>query len=147
MYLHTLLLRYFQAASPDEGALVPVARRLGFAFCERAADHITIQINGKEIQYELLNILEFNSNRKRVSVIVRTPEGMLLQHSSISVTSDPIFFVVAQIYIVFQAKYGYIAKALILPSYLALALIKVQLLIPLISTWNPSLQKDCAPYV
>lgn len=76
MHLYYSLLSFFQAASPDEGALVPVARRLGFAFCERAAEHITIQINGKEIQYELLNILEFNSNRKRVSVIVRTPEGM-----------------------------------------------------------------------
>ena len=55
---------------------MPVARRLGFAFCERSSDRLVIQVEGEgDVEYELLNILEFNSNRKRVSVIVRTKEG------------------------------------------------------------------------
>ncbi|TMS16361.1 Phospholipid-transporting ATPase IB [Larimichthys crocea] len=32
---------------------------------------------GKEMSYELLNVLEFSSNRKRMSVVVRTPDGKL----------------------------------------------------------------------
>jgi len=31
----------------------------------------------KECHYEVLNILEFNSTRKRMSTIVRTPEGKI----------------------------------------------------------------------
>ena len=30
------------------------------------------------VHYELLNVLEFNSTRKRMSVIVRTPEDKIM---------------------------------------------------------------------
>ena len=33
---------------------------------------------GRVEKYEILNVLEFNSTRKRMSVVVRTPEGKLL---------------------------------------------------------------------
>uniref|UniRef100_A0A8B9WI35 P-type phospholipid transporter n=1 Tax=Bos mutus grunniens TaxID=30521 RepID=A0A8B9WI35_BOSMU len=32
---------------------------------------------GEELTFEILNVLEFSSNRKRMSIIVRTPEGRL----------------------------------------------------------------------
>ena len=32
----------------------------------------------EERQYKLLNVIEFDSTRKRMSVIVRTPEGKIL---------------------------------------------------------------------
>ncbi|XP_015200795.1 probable phospholipid-transporting ATPase IA isoform X2 [Lepisosteus oculatus] len=65
----------YQAASPDEGALVRAAKTLGFVFSARTPDSVIIEISGQEEKYELLNVLEFTSNRKRMSVIVRTPSG------------------------------------------------------------------------
>ncbi|XP_078009369.1 phospholipid-transporting ATPase IC isoform X2 [Phascolarctos cinereus] len=65
----------YQAASPDEGALVTAARNFGFAFLARTQNTITISEMGIERTYNVLAILDFNSDRKRMSVIVRTPEG------------------------------------------------------------------------
>ncbi|KAK1175318.1 putative phospholipid-transporting ATPase IA isoform X3 [Acipenser oxyrinchus oxyrinchus] len=67
----------YQAASPDEGALVRAAKNLGFVFSGRTPDAVIIEALGQEERYELLNVLEFTSNRKRMSVIVRTPTGRL----------------------------------------------------------------------
>uniref|UniRef100_A0A8C0L9W1 Phospholipid-transporting ATPase n=1 Tax=Canis lupus dingo TaxID=286419 RepID=A0A8C0L9W1_CANLU len=65
----------YQAASPDEGALVSAARNFGFAFLARTQNTITISELGTERTYDVLAILDFNSDRKRMSIIVRTPEG------------------------------------------------------------------------
>ncbi|XP_019319480.2 phospholipid-transporting ATPase IC [Panthera pardus] len=65
----------YQAASPDEGALVSAARNFGFAFLARTQNTITISELGTERTYSVLAILDFNSDRKRMSIIVRTPEG------------------------------------------------------------------------
>ncbi|KAK0132802.1 Phospholipid-transporting ATPase IB [Merluccius polli] len=67
----------YQASSPDEGALVKGAKGLGFVFTARTPDSVIIDARGKEQTYELLNVLEFSSNRKRMSVVVRTPSGKL----------------------------------------------------------------------
>uniref|UniRef100_A0A8C9MWK2 Phospholipid-transporting ATPase n=1 Tax=Serinus canaria TaxID=9135 RepID=A0A8C9MWK2_SERCA len=67
----------YQAASPDEGALVRAARNLRFVFTGRTPDSVIIESLGQEERYELLNVLEFTSTRKRMSVIVRTPSGKL----------------------------------------------------------------------
>uniref|UniRef100_A0A8C4EMZ9 Phospholipid-transporting ATPase n=2 Tax=Dicentrarchus labrax TaxID=13489 RepID=A0A8C4EMZ9_DICLA len=67
----------FQASSPDEGALVKGAKGLGFVFTARTPHSVIIEARGKEMSYELLNVLEFSSNRKRMSVVVRTPDGKL----------------------------------------------------------------------
>uniref|UniRef100_A0A8C3LHC1 Phospholipid-transporting ATPase n=1 Tax=Chrysolophus pictus TaxID=9089 RepID=A0A8C3LHC1_CHRPC len=67
----------YQAASPDEGALVRAARHLRFVFTGRTPDSVIIESLGHEERYELLNVLEFTSSRKRMSVIVRTPTGKL----------------------------------------------------------------------
>ncbi|XP_071599744.1 phospholipid-transporting ATPase IA isoform X5 [Heliangelus exortis] len=67
----------YQAASPDEGALVRAARNLQFVFTGRTPDSVIIESLGQEERYELLNVLEFTSTRKRMSVIVRTPSGKL----------------------------------------------------------------------
>ncbi|XP_075868225.1 putative phospholipid-transporting ATPase IA isoform X4 [Nelusetta ayraudi] len=65
----------YQAASPDEGALVRAARNLGFVFSGRTPDSVIVEALGKEEKYELLHVLEFTSARKRMSVIMRTPSG------------------------------------------------------------------------
>ncbi|XP_017324395.1 phospholipid-transporting ATPase ID isoform X1 [Ictalurus punctatus] len=65
----------YKAQSPDEGALVTAARNFGFVFRSRTPGTITTQELGKAVTYTLLAILDFNNIRKRMSVIVRTPEG------------------------------------------------------------------------
>ncbi|XP_053487069.1 probable phospholipid-transporting ATPase IA isoform X2 [Ictalurus furcatus] len=67
----------YQAASPDEGALVRAARNLGFVFSARTPDSVIIEALGQEEKYELLHVLEFTSTRKRMSVIMRTPSGKI----------------------------------------------------------------------
>ncbi|XP_012988267.2 phospholipid-transporting ATPase IA isoform X1 [Esox lucius] len=67
----------YQAASPDEGALVRAAANLGFVFSGRTPDSVIIKALGGEEKYELLHVLEFTSTRKRMSVIMRTPSGKI----------------------------------------------------------------------
>ncbi|XP_076587302.1 phospholipid-transporting ATPase ID-like [Chaetodon auriga] len=68
---------FYQAQSPDEGALVTAARNFGFVFRSRTPESVTIVEMGQQRSYELLAILDFNNVRKRMSVIVRSPEGKL----------------------------------------------------------------------
>lgn len=67
----------YQAASPDEGALVEGAVQLGYQFISRKPRAVTILANGREEEYELLNVCEFNSTRKRMSTIFRCPDGKI----------------------------------------------------------------------
>jgi phospholipid-transporting ATPase len=67
----------YQAASPDEGALVRGAQKIGFEFTTRTPQWVHISALGEEERYELLHVLEFTSDRKRMSVIVRTPDGTI----------------------------------------------------------------------
>lgn len=59
----------YQAASPDEGALVTAARNFGYVFLSRTQDTITIREMEQEATYEMLALLDFNSDRKRMSII------------------------------------------------------------------------------
>ncbi|KAJ1687104.1 hypothetical protein LUZ63_018494 [Rhynchospora breviuscula] len=75
----------YQAASPDESALVTAAKNFGFFFYRRTPTTVTVREShvekiGKveDVQYEILNVLEFNSTRKRQSVICRYPNGRLV---------------------------------------------------------------------
>lgn len=82
---HTIIIdekkgRY-NAASPDELALVNAAKQFGFIFKDRDADEnivIEDKINNRDIKYQLLNICEFTSTRKRMSCIFKTPEGEIV---------------------------------------------------------------------
>ncbi|NXD16949.1 AT8B3 ATPase, partial [Nothocercus nigrocapillus] len=67
----------YQAASPDEEALVLAARNLGYVFLTRTQDTITISELGVKRTYQVLAMLDFNSDRKRMSVLVRDPEGTI----------------------------------------------------------------------
>ncbi|XP_017865231.1 PREDICTED: probable phospholipid-transporting ATPase IA isoform X5 [Drosophila arizonae] len=67
----------YHAASPDERALVDGARRFGYIFDTRTPEYVEINALGKRMRFEVLNVLEFTSQRKRMSVIVRTPEGKI----------------------------------------------------------------------
>lgn len=65
----------YHAASPDERALVYGASKYGYIFESRTPDSVEIDALGKKEKYEILAVLEFTSARKRMSVIVRDPNG------------------------------------------------------------------------
>ncbi|KAI9779356.1 MAG: hypothetical protein M1816_003603 [Peltula sp. TS41687] len=67
----------YQAASPDEGALVEGAVILGYRFVARKPRSVKITVAGEEYEYELLAVCEFNSTRKRMSTIFRCPDGKI----------------------------------------------------------------------
>ncbi|XP_051922125.1 phospholipid-transporting ATPase ID isoform X2 [Hippocampus zosterae] len=67
----------YKAQSPDESALVTAARNFGFVFRSRTLGTITTTEMGRTVTYTLLAILDFNNARKRMSVIVRNPEGRI----------------------------------------------------------------------
>ncbi|PWN49110.1 phospholipid-translocating P-type ATPase [Violaceomyces palustris] len=68
----------YKAQSPDEAALVSAARDVGSVFISKNNQTIDIEVLGQPERYTPLRILEFNSTRKRMSVIVREPEGRIL---------------------------------------------------------------------
>ncbi|RUP45278.1 hypothetical protein BC936DRAFT_148374 [Jimgerdemannia flammicorona] len=63
----------YKAESPDESALVSAARNAGFTFVSRRGPRFTVDILGSEYEFETLQVIEFNSTRKRMSVIARRP--------------------------------------------------------------------------
>ncbi|KAF1799748.1 hypothetical protein V8B55DRAFT_1451201 [Mucor lusitanicus] len=65
----------YKAQSPDEAALVATARDMGFAFLRRDANKLFIRVKGEEKSFTLLNVLEFNSTRKRMSVIIKPSDS------------------------------------------------------------------------
>uniref|UniRef100_A0A8C5AP35 Phospholipid-transporting ATPase n=1 Tax=Gadus morhua TaxID=8049 RepID=A0A8C5AP35_GADMO len=80
---HTVMVEHkegelvYQAASPDEGALVTAARNFGFVFLHRTQDTITIKEMDHEATYQMLALLDFNSDRKRMSIILKFPDGRI----------------------------------------------------------------------
>ncbi|KEP50793.1 phospholipid P-type ATPase transporter [Rhizoctonia solani 123E] len=67
----------YQASSPDEAALVAGAELLGYKFYQRKPKSVFIEIAGVSHQYDILNVCEFNSTRKRMSTVVRGPDGKI----------------------------------------------------------------------
>lgn len=67
----------YMASSPDEAALVAAAQTMQHVFTARTPTECMVNERGVEKTYEMLNVLEFTSKRKRMSVIVKTPEGKI----------------------------------------------------------------------
>ncbi|XP_016468416.2 putative phospholipid-transporting ATPase 5 [Nicotiana tabacum] len=71
----------YEAESPEEVAFLIAAQEFGFKFCHRTQSVMAVQeldpSSGMDVkrEYKLLNLLEFNSSRKRMSVIVRNQNG------------------------------------------------------------------------
>ncbi|KAJ3197914.1 hypothetical protein HDU67_003625, partial [Dinochytrium kinnereticum] len=70
----------YQASSADEVALLNAARDLFFTFKARTPTTVTLNIlNSKEdVSYTILDTIEFTSDRKRMSVIYRYPNGRIV---------------------------------------------------------------------
>ncbi|CAK7266012.1 drs2 neo1 protein [Sporothrix epigloea] len=72
----------FQAASPDELALVQAARDLGYLLINRPGQSIKLQfhqLDGSPVTetYQILDVIEFSSKRKRMSILIRMPDGRI----------------------------------------------------------------------
>ncbi|KAG5985098.1 hypothetical protein E4U55_001602 [Claviceps digitariae] len=71
----------FQASSPDELALVRAAQELGYRVVERSVKSITLLVPqpgtgvSEKMTFDILDIIEFSSSRKRMSIVVRYPDG------------------------------------------------------------------------
>jgi phospholipid-transporting ATPase len=65
----------YESQSPDETALLNGLASNGVKLMFRTKSNVTIQVSKESQTYELLQLLEFTSDRKRMSVIVRTPEN------------------------------------------------------------------------
>nr|XP_056703947.1 phospholipid-transporting ATPase VB [Euleptes europaea] len=64
----------YEAESPDEAALVHAARAYQFTLVSRTAEQVTVRLpEGTLLTFDLLYTLGFDSNRKRMSVVVRHP--------------------------------------------------------------------------
>lgn len=68
----------YNASSPDELALVNAAKFFGYTFVGRDEDsNMLVQVGGRERKYKLLNVIEFTSARKRMTVIVRGEDNRI----------------------------------------------------------------------
>lgn len=75
----------YQASSPDELALVSAARDLGYLVVDRQTDSCTIRtypngLNSEPVDevFKVLDVIEFTSARKRMSVVVEFPDGRIV---------------------------------------------------------------------
>uniref|UniRef100_K3XCA4 Phospholipid-transporting ATPase n=1 Tax=Globisporangium ultimum (strain ATCC 200006 / CBS 805.95 / DAOM BR144) TaxID=431595 RepID=K3XCA4_GLOUD len=78
----------FSASSPDEQALVSGAKFFGFSFESRGLGIARVRLRNKSLminkdaeselqEFKILDVLEFTSDRKRMSVIAQYPNGEL----------------------------------------------------------------------
>lgn len=72
----------YQSASPDEVSLINAARDMGYIVVDRQHNSISVRtypmgINSPSVleTYQVLQVIEFSSSRKRMSVIVQLPDG------------------------------------------------------------------------
>ncbi|XP_040378098.1 phospholipid-transporting ATPase 1-like [Oryza brachyantha] len=67
----------YQGESPDEQALVTAASAYGYTLVERTTGHIVVDVQGDRIRLDVLGLHEFDSVRKRMSVVVRFPDNIV----------------------------------------------------------------------
>ena len=72
------IIIYQEASSPDELSLVSAARIFGYKFMKREiGNQVFLKINNKLNSFKITHILEYSSDRKRMSVIVKSPDGKI----------------------------------------------------------------------
>jgi phospholipid-translocating ATPase len=84
----------YKAQSPDEAALVQAAADVGFTFRGRDKEiiHVTTPFSNEIDRYELLNVLEFTSARKRMSVVIRKLDDEEQQLLLLTKGADNVIF-------------------------------------------------------
>jgi phospholipid-transporting ATPase len=72
---HTNQLVY-ESQSPDETALLLAIKQNKYKLLKRNKNKMIVEVNDVETTFEILDVIEFNSTRKRMSVIIKTSEGI-----------------------------------------------------------------------
>ncbi|KAL4386048.1 hypothetical protein GQ457_09G004470 [Hibiscus cannabinus] len=73
----------YEAESPEEVSFLIASQEFGFQFCRRTQSLMVLKefdpscMKEVEREYKLLNLLEFSSSRKRMSVIVSNEDGQV----------------------------------------------------------------------
>ncbi|XP_052737915.1 phospholipid-transporting ATPase VA isoform X1 [Bicyclus anynana] len=68
----------FEAESPDELALAEAALAYGYELRGRSPDEVELGIRGELSKLKVLRVQEFDSNRKCMSIALRTPNGQVV---------------------------------------------------------------------
>ena len=69
----------FTGSSQDEIKFLEMCRDVGLCkFIARDSDELTLEVDGQTEKYKILRVIEFNSERKRMSVIVQTHDGKVI---------------------------------------------------------------------
>ena len=68
----------YMGTSPDDLELVKAAMQQGYKLIETSINTKTIRIGGNDYSYEILKVLGFSSERKRMSIIVKDNSGIKL---------------------------------------------------------------------
>eukprot|EP00051_Salpingoeca_urceolata_P031810 m.13053 g.13053 ORF g.13053 m.13053 type:complete len:1156 (+) comp4442_c0_seq1:490-3957(+) len=68
----------YEAESPDEAALVAAAQLYDYTLISSKSQQVVVNELGQRVTYKVLFYLPFDSVRKRMSVIVRRPDGKVL---------------------------------------------------------------------
>ncbi|RDX68847.1 Phospholipid-transporting ATPase 1, partial [Mucuna pruriens] len=67
----------YQGESPDEQALVSAASAYGYTLFERTSGNLVVDVNGEKLRLDVLGLHEFDSVRKRMSVVIRFPDNVI----------------------------------------------------------------------
>lgn len=65
----------YKSASPDEEALANAAKSNGYIFLGRERTKLTMSEAGEKVEYTILAQFDFTSERRRMSLVVRMPDG------------------------------------------------------------------------
>ena len=65
----------FISESEDELALLTAAHSFGFRFVRRTEASLYVKVFNEEDEFDLIGLLPFDSERKLMSVVVRSPHG------------------------------------------------------------------------
>ena len=68
----------YMCTSPDDLELIKTAKNQGYKLIETSIDTKTIKISDKKYKYQVLRVLGFSSERKRMSIIVKNEKGIRL---------------------------------------------------------------------
>lgn len=70
--------KQYISVSLDEIALVEGASRLGYSLVESSAETRTVSLLDKKTEFKVLHEIPFTPNRRRMSVILQSPEGRIV---------------------------------------------------------------------
>jgi phospholipid-transporting ATPase len=71
----------YESQSPDETALLVAAEQNSFCLKQRTKQFMLVESFGKPEKFEILTVIEFNSTRKRMSVVIRSADGEIILYS------------------------------------------------------------------